>query len=77
MPELEWKRKAEKPKSRKAEKPKSRKAEKPKSRKAEKPKSKTPEPYRTAINHTLKELQKWPDVRHLEIMKLTVDKEER
>jgi len=34
MPELEWKRKAEKPKSRKAEKPKSRKAEKPKSRKA-------------------------------------------
>ena len=53
MPELEWKRKAEKPKS------------------------KTPEPYRTAINHTLKELQKWPDVRHLEIMKLTVDKEER
>jgi len=61
MPELEWKRKAEKPKS----------------RKAEKPKSKTPEPYRTAINHTLKELQKWPDVRHLEIMKLTVDKEER
>ena len=53
MPELEWKRKAEKQLSQ------------------------IPEPYRTRIRNTVKELRKWPDVENLEIEKLTEDKEQR
>ncbi|MDU5837896.1 MAG: hypothetical protein E7J63_21650 [Pantoea sp.] len=53
MPELEWKRKAEKQLSQ------------------------IPEPYRTRIRNTVKELRKWPDVENLEIEKLTDDKEQR
>lgn len=53
MPELEWKRKAEKQLSL------------------------IPEPYRTRIRNTVKELRKWPDVENLEIEKLTDDKEQR
>ncbi|EJD6546919.1 type II toxin-antitoxin system RelE family toxin [Klebsiella pneumoniae] len=46
-------------------------------RKAEKQLSQIPEPYRSTIRNTVKELRKWPDVENLEIGKLTDDKEQR